>query len=131
MEDCIFCKIVKGEIPSEKVMEDNNHLAILSITPVYEGMTIVLTKKHFDSYAYQTMLDTELADLHVFTKKVALLLDEKLSSERCIQVMEGLDVNHVHIKLFPKYKGVYKANVERELPLSIEELKKVSEKLKL
>ncbi len=130
MKDCVFCKIVKNEIPSEKVMEDKDHLAILSITPVYDGMTVILTKKHFDSYIYKTMADEELAKLHIFAKKVAVLLDQKLGSERCIQIMEGLDVNHAHIKLFPKYKGVYKANAERELPVDITTLKKVALKIK-
>ena len=51
MADCIFCKIVKGEIPSAKIWEDPNHMAILDINPNTEGMTLVLTKDHFDSDA--------------------------------------------------------------------------------
>lgn len=130
MDECVFCKIVKGEIPAEKVMEDDNFLAFLSITPVYDGLTVVAPKKHYGSYAYQSMTDEELSAMHVFAKKVALLLDKALGSERCVQVMEGLDVDHAHIKLFPKYKGVHQSIVESETPVDGASLKKVSEKIK-
>lgn len=129
MEDCIFCKIVKGEIPSEKIMEDENHVAFLSITPVYDGLTVIATKKHYDSYIYKSMTDEEISLLYVFAKKVALRLDEKLGSERCMQVLEGMEVNHAHVKLFPKYKGVYNPIVENEIPVGIDKLKVVSEKI--
>ena len=47
--DCIFCKIAKGEIPSAKIWEDQEHLAILDVNPNTKGMALVLTKEHFDS----------------------------------------------------------------------------------
>ena len=50
--DCVFCKIVKGEIPSVKIWEGKNHIAILDVNPNVKGMTLVLTKKHFDSYSF-------------------------------------------------------------------------------
>ena len=53
MENCIFCKIVKGEIPCVKIWEDKDFLAILDVFPNTKGMTLVLTKKHFDSYAFE------------------------------------------------------------------------------
>jgi histidine triad (HIT) family protein len=49
MEDCIFCKIIKGEIPAEKVFEDENVLAFLDINPVNLGHTLVIPKRHFSS----------------------------------------------------------------------------------
>ena len=52
MEDCIFCKIVKGEIPCFKVYEDKDFLAFLDINPNTKGMTIVVTKKHYPSYVF-------------------------------------------------------------------------------
>ena len=101
-ENCIFCKIVKGEIPSVKIWEEKKHLAILDINPNTEGMTLVLTKKHIDSDATD-MPDSDYKDLMIASKKVAKLLEEKLKIKRVAMVMEGLGVNHVHIKLYPIY----------------------------
>ena len=61
MDNCIFCKIVKGEIPSVKIWEDKNYLAILDINPNVEGMTLVIPKKHFDSYVFE-MKDKEYCE---------------------------------------------------------------------
>jgi len=57
--DCIFCKIVKGKIPAEKVYEDDNFIGILDINPEMEGHTLVFPKKHFETildFCYQTKL---------------------------------------------------------------------------
>lgn len=129
MEDCVFCKIVRGEIPVEKIMEDDTFIAFLSATPVYDGLTVVVPKKHYDSYLYKSMTDDEMNALHTFAKKVALLLDKALGLERCVQVMEGLDVNHAHLKLFPKYPGVAHTIVETEI-FNTKGLKEVAEKIR-
>ena len=50
--ECIFCKIVKGEIPCHKIWEDEKHLAFLSIYPNTNGFSVVIPKKHFPSYAF-------------------------------------------------------------------------------
>lgn len=100
MTDCVFCRIAQGEIPSAKIWEDKEHLAILDINPNTRGMALVLTKKHFDSYAFE-MPDAEYQKFLLAAKKVAKLLDEKLKVQRTAMVMEGLGVNHAHIKLYP------------------------------
>jgi diadenosine tetraphosphate (Ap4A) HIT family hydrolase len=103
MENCIFCKIVKEEMPSFKVWEDEEHLAFLSIFPNTEGATVVTTKKHYPSYAFD-LPDEVLSKLIVATKKVAKLLDAKLDDVgRTGQVFEGFGVDHVHSKLFPMH----------------------------
>ncbi|MDO8647741.1 MAG: HIT family protein [Candidatus Diapherotrites archaeon] len=102
MSDCLFCKIVKGEIPSEKIWEDSKHLAILDIFPNTKGMTLVLTKKHFDSYAFD-MPAEEMAEFFKAAQKVAKILDKKLKVQRTALVMEGLGINHAHLKLYPIY----------------------------
>ena len=101
-KNCIFCKIAKGEIPAEKIWEDEKHLAILDINPNTEGMTLVLTKEHFDSDATD-MPDNNYRELMIAAKRVAKLLEKKLNVKRVAIVMEGLGVNHVHIKLYPLY----------------------------
>lgn len=102
MDNCIFCKIAKGEIPCAKIWEDEKHLAFLDKFPNVHGMALVIPKKHFDSYAFD-MSDSEYCDLMKAAKKVAKLLDKKLKVQRTAMVMEGLGVNHVHIKLYPIY----------------------------
>jgi len=98
--DCIFCKIVKGELPSVKIWEDEKHLAILDRSPNMEGMTLVITKDHYDSDATD-MPDKEYSELMLAAKKVAKILERSLKVKRASIVMEGLGVNHVHIKLYP------------------------------
>jgi len=101
--ECIFCKIAKGEAPAHKIWEDENHLAFLSIFPNTEGVSVVITKKHYPSYAFD-LPDEVLADLMVAAKKTAKLLDSKLKDVgRTGLIFEGFGVNHVHAKLFPMH----------------------------
>ncbi len=100
MEDCVFCKIVKGEIPAEKVWADEEFLAILDINPNTSGMTVLLPKKHYDSYTTD-MPDDIYQRFWLVAKRVGQLLDRKLGTKRTAMVLEGLGVNHAHIKLYP------------------------------
>lgn len=103
MEDCIFCKIVKGEVPCHKVWEDEKHLAFLSIFPNTDGVTVVIPKEHYSSYAFD-LPEGVLTDLILATKKVAKLIDFKLDDVgRTAMVFEGFGVDHVHSKLFPMH----------------------------
>ena len=100
MEECIFCKIVKGEIPAAKIWEDEEFLAILDINPNTEGMTVLLSKKHYDSYT-TNMPDEIYQRFWLAAKKVSRLLDKKLGTKRTAMVLEGMGINHAHIKLYP------------------------------
>jgi len=101
--DCIFCKIVQGKAPAHKIWEDNDHLAILSIFPNTEGFSVVMTKKHYPSYAFN-LPDAVLTELILATKKVAKLLDATLKDVgRTGMILEGFGVNHLHTKLFPMH----------------------------
>ncbi|OJI08519.1 MAG: diadenosine tetraphosphate hydrolase [Candidatus Vogelbacteria bacterium CG22_combo_CG10-13_8_21_14_all_37_9] len=103
MKDCIFCQIVNGEAPSYQIWSDEKHLAFLSIFPNTEGVTVVIPKDHHSSYAFD-LPDQVLADLILATKKVAKLLDSKLTDVgRTAMVFEGYGVDHVHAKLFPMH----------------------------
>lgn len=104
MQDCVFCKIVAGEIPCEKVWEDSDLMAILDASPLVRGQTLVLTKRHEDSYVLG-LADELVAKMYVGAAKVARLLDKTLGSFRTAQVMEGLGVRHAHIKLYPLMEG--------------------------
>ena len=103
MQNCIFCSIVSGEAPSHKIWEDEKHLAFLSIFPNTEGTTVVITKDHQTSYAFD-LPDEVLSELILATKKVAKLLDSKLEDVgRTAMVFEGYGVDHIHAKLFPMH----------------------------
>jgi len=102
-DDCIFCKIVKGEIPSHKIWEDDKYLAFLSIFPNTEGFSVVIPKKHYPSYAFD-LDDDVLKDLILAAKKVAKLIDSKLEDVgRTGLIFEGFGIDHVHAKLFPMH----------------------------
>ncbi len=101
--DCIFCNIVAKEIPSHTIWEDAHHLAFLTIFPNTEGASVIIPKKHYDSYAFD-LPDTVLSELVLATKKVGKLLDRTFDDVgRTAMVFEGFGVNHVHAKLFPMH----------------------------
>lgn len=103
MDDCIFCKIVRGEAPAHKIWEDEKHLAFLSIFPNTEGFSVVITKEHYPSYAFD-LPDEVLSGLAQAAKKVGKLLDAKLTDVGCTgMIFEGFGVDHIHAKLFPMH----------------------------
>lgn len=101
MENCIFCRIVKGEIPAEKVWENNNFLAFLSIGPINPGHTLVIPKKHTD-YIFD-LDDLSLGQLMVVSKPVAGALEKAFHPKtgRIGIMVAGLEVHHVHLHLIP------------------------------
>ena len=101
--DCIFCKIIRGEAPAHKIWEDEKHLAFLSIFPNTEGFSVVITKEHNPSYAFDNS-DDVLSGLVLAAKKIAKLIDEKLPDVgRTGMILEGFGVDHLHAKLFPMH----------------------------
>ena len=101
--ECIFCKIVGGDISCHKVWEDENFLAFLSIFPNTKGVTVVIPKEHYSSYVFDLPMDIRM-NLVEAAGKVAKLLDLKLEDVgRTAMVFEGFGVDHVHAKLFPMH----------------------------
>lgn len=107
-EDCLFCKIISGEIPSYRVYEDEAVYAFLDIYPASEGHTLVAPKKHFNSF---TDLGAEdIAALFEAAKKVTLALEKAFSASGMnIGVnngeVAGQEVPHVHVHVIPRKKG--------------------------
>lgn len=101
MKACIFCEIVAGKAPSHKIWEDEKHIAFLSIFPNTEGFSVVTTKKHYPSYAFDLPQEV-LKELVTAAKEVGKLLDRKLNDVgRTAMIFEGFGIDHVHAKLFP------------------------------
>ncbi len=105
---CVFCKIVRGEIPASVVREGDHWLAILDAHPKTEGHTLIISKKHFDSLFD---IPSELAEeLFVLMKDIARkLLDEKYGEGFQIHMNNfpaaGQIVMHAHIHVLPRKKG--------------------------
>jgi len=103
MTDCVFCAIAAGQAPCHKIWEDEKHLAFLSVFPNTEGFSVVITKRHYPSYAFD-LPDKILADLVLAAKRVGRLLDRKLEDVgRTGLILEGFAVDHAHAKLFPMH----------------------------
>ena len=104
MNDCIFCKIIKGEIPSYTIYEDDKMKAFLDVNPVSNGHVLLIPKKH-----YKNFLDTpdELIKemYHIIKTKIYPLLEEKLQITGLSICQIGKDVNHYHIHLIPQYEN--------------------------
>ena len=98
----IFTKIIKGDIPSYKIAEDENHYAFLDINPAAEGHTLVIPKKEID-YIFDLEAE-DLSELMNFARKVALAIDKTLKPIRTGIIVEGMEVPHVHIHLIPIYQ---------------------------
>ena len=99
MTDCIFCKIVVGEIPAAKVYEDDQIFGFLDINPQTKGHTLFIPKAHIP---YMTdMPDDELGSMFVKVKKMMHVLKEKVGSDFVVVKVVGTDVAHFHIHLIP------------------------------
>ncbi len=97
MENCIFCKIVKGEIPSYKVYEDENFLAFLDINPQSPGHAQVIPKKH-----YRWVWDVPNAgEYFEVAKKMALAQRKAFDTDFILSKIVGDEVEHAHIWVFP------------------------------
>ncbi len=103
MDDCLFCKFVAEEIPCHQVWEDEKHLAFLTIFPNTPGFTVVITKDHNPSYAFDNA-DDVLLGLVLASKAVAKKIDAAFDDVgRTGMIFEGFGVDHLHAKLFPMH----------------------------
>jgi histidine triad (HIT) family protein len=95
----IFSKIIAGEIPSYKIIEDDRFYAFLDIHPLAEGHTLVIPKIETD-YLFD-LEDDLLGNMMIFAKRVALALDKTMDCKRVGMAVLGLEVPHAHIHLVP------------------------------
>ena len=108
MNDCLFCKIVAGEIPATKIYEDEDTLAFLDANPVNPGHTLVIPKKHS-----RNIFDIEKEDLLNVTnniQKVAKAIKEGLSPDGINIIsnnepVAGQVIFHTHIHIVPRFTG--------------------------
>lgn len=95
----IFTKIVKGEIPCYKVLEDERFLAFLDVNPNAKGHTLCIPKKETNKIF--DISDSEYVALMLFSKKVAIALEKTIPCKRIGMAVIGLEVPHAHVHLIP------------------------------
>ena len=102
MENCVFCKIAKGEIPSYKVYEDENFLAFLDINPRGVGHVQVIPKEH-----YRWVWDVPNASKYFeIVKKIALAQQKAFSTKLIRSQIYGEEIPHAHIWIWPEDQSV-------------------------
>mgnify|MGYP001558852520 CR=1 FL=1 len=133
MDECIFCKIISGEVPTPKIYEDDEVVAFLDIRPINKGHTLVIPKKHVPDFQ---KLDDELyISVMKVVKRIASVVEEKLAPKRIGLVIAGWDVPHTHVHVVPMhdYHDITSKRMLESNPVTIseEELQEVTELLKI
>ncbi len=100
MSETIFDLILNNKIPSWPIWEDANYLAFLTPFPNTPGASVVIPKKNPGGYLFK-LPDKEITGLILAASKVAKILEKALRVKRVAMVVEGTEVNFVHIKLYP------------------------------
>lgn len=128
MDDCVFCKIVAGQIPAYKIYEGADFLAFLDIDPWVEGHTLVIPKKHY-RWVWEYPEPGKYFEVVV---KLAKHFQRIFQTEFIMSFVYGYDIPHAHIHLLPNARGkiaIYPKEGKKKLdPALAEELVK---KLKL
>ena len=124
----IFSKIISGDIPAYKVLENENFLAFLDIFPLAKGHVLVIPKKETD-YLFDISSD-EYIELWKFTQQVAKAMDKVIECKRIGVAVIGLEVPHAHIHLVP-LNNVSDINFERpKLSFSEKEMDEVAHRIR-
>ena len=127
MSDSIFTKIIRGDIPSYKILENENFISFLDINPIKEGHTLVVPKLQVD-YIYDLPNDI-FTGLFNFSKIVAQKLKRAIECDRIGISVVGLEVPHAHIHLIPINKISDMSFENPRINLSQIELQKVLKKI--
>jgi len=124
----IFTRIVQGEIPCYKIAESEDFFAFLDINPLARGHTLVIPRQETDYYF--DLEDDLLARMQVFSKKIALAIDQVMDCKRVGIVVLGLEVPHAHIHLIP-INSLHDTEFSRpKLKLSPEEFEEIASKIR-
>ena len=108
MIECVFCKIVKGSIPAEKIYETGKILAFLDINAVNKGDALVITKKHYKEFIETP--DGELAELIKATRKITEAVGRALKPDGYNILINnkkaaGQVIMHIHAHIIPRFAG--------------------------
>ena len=124
----IFCKIISGEIPCNKIAENDEFFAFLDINPVSKGHTLVIPKKEIDYFF--DIDDDEIGRMMIFAKKIAIAIKKAIPCIRVGVAVMGLEIPHAHIHLIPivKESDMHFGNPKQKT--TPDELKIIAESIK-
>ena len=135
MEECVFCRIVAGEIPSYKIFESRHAMAFLDVMPAAEGHSLVIPKKHFETLTDAP--ETELKEVIAAVQKIARAIMKATNSEG-FNVLQsnnraaGQVVQHLHFHVIPRKQGdglsfrwEHKRLLEKDAETLLEKTKKL------
>ena len=125
--DCVFCRIIKKEIPSYFFYEDDNFFSFLDIRPLNPGHALVIPKKH-----YRWVWDIE-EEYSAVVNKAAKALKKALGTDYVQSVVMGDEVEHAHIHLIPRFPddghGAL-VSLKKVKEISEDEMKEIAQKIK-
>ena len=131
MKDCIFCKIIKGEIQTDFIYEDKDFVAFLDIKPINPGHTLVIPKKHHE---HLFAMPDKLASKYILLiKKLAPKIKEALNARWVNLLVFGEEIKHTHVHILPRFdndgfvypkQGKYKEKEFNEVTNKIKNLLK-------
>lgn len=108
MEDCIFCKMARGDIPSNKIYENENFFSVVDKNPIVEGHSLVISKKHFENLLdFNLSLGPELLDC-IKNTALKLMKEKNASGFNVINnnfESAGQIVKHIHFHIIPRKNG--------------------------
>ncbi len=100
-KECVFCKIIKGEIPSFKIYEDDIAIAFLDIRPLNPGHTLVIPRKH-----YRWVWDIKnIGEFYEKVRNIALAIKKAYKTNYVVSLVFGEEVEHAHVWLIPRFKN--------------------------
>lgn len=132
MTNCLFCKIIKGEIPSIKVYENHNALAFMDIRPVNTGHVLIVSKKHFENIFDAD--DETLTDVAIASKKVACAVKKAVNADGInLHANNGRSAGqvifHLHWHIIPRFENDG-LRLWPHKEMTEEKLKETAEKIK-
>lgn len=128
MEDSVFTKIIKGELPSSKVYEDDKTIVIVPLHPIAKGHLLVIPKLQIDQFI--DLPDEDYQAVMTTVKKIARHMKEVLGTKRVGLQVVGLDVPHVHVHVvaFDTVEE-YRETPDESSPPDFEKIKALADKL--
>jgi histidine triad (HIT) family protein len=132
-EDCIFCKVLAGEIPSERIYEDDHTIAVMDINPWTRGHAVVIPRKHAANLF--EIEDEELEHVAVAAKRVATAMNDRLECDGVNLLQSNgaaawQTIFHLHMHVIPRYEDDPLELPTRPTPAEPEELAEVAREIR-
>ena len=126
MEDCIFCKIVKGEMPSYKVYEDETYVAFMDVFPRVKGHVLLVPKEH-----YRWVYDVpDFGGYWEMAKNIGMKVQKTVGSDYLSFITMGEAVPHAHIHILPQQHGeIHGIKFMPVVEMSKEEIGKLAQEI--